>query len=361
MINITGMYKYSNASLLKEIVNDPDRKNFTDILREFLSLTFYYRELPLHYFSRYLYKKDINNVKDYFPTGFLSKIPHVFNEKLAKHVLDDKLFFSLFYGRYGISLPRLIAFNNKNFFTVGEKTTVIKNVGDFKDVMMELFRQNPSCNTFFIKKTYASSGGKNIYILSAGDLVSDDHSIGGIYSDIVSSAFVFHERVRQHAEMNRLNPASLNTIRFDTFTDKEGNTEIISGILKMSTTNVPVDNLSTGGCGVGVDLDAGRLRKTGFGKMKLYGARVLTEHPVTRVRFEGFSIPYLKEAIEMVVRAATLMPALRLVGWDVGISEDGPVLIEGNSDYGISANDQMYGGYRKNEIFKKVLHELEQL
>jgi hypothetical protein len=53
------------------------------------------------------------------------------------------------------------------------------------------------------------------------------------------------------------------------------------------------------------------------------------------------------------------MPELRLVGWDVAIGESGPVLIEGNSDYDISGNDLADEGYRANNIFRKVLHEMK--
>ena len=55
------------------------------------------------------------------------------------------------------------------------------------------------------------------------------------------------------------------------------------------------------------------------------------------------------------------MPGLRIVGWDVGIGETGPVLIEGNSDYEITGNDIADGGYRANPVFRKVLRELNYL
>ena len=41
-------------------------------------------------------------------------------------------------------------------------------------------------------------------------------------------------------------------------------------------------------------------------------------------------MPYWNEAKEMVKRAAKLSTHVRYVGWDVGMSEKGPVLIEGN-------------------------------
>jgi len=80
-------------------------------------------------------------------------------------------------------------------------------------------------------------------------------------------------------------------------------------------------------------------------------------HPVTKTVFEGFTIPFFAEAKELVLKVASFMPVLHLVGWDMAIGESGPVLIEGNSDYAMEGNDLALGGYRTNATFKKVICE----
>ena len=55
------------------------------------------------------------------------------------------------------------------------------------------------------------------------------------------------------------------------------------------------------------------------------------------------------------------MPGLRLVGWDVAIEKEGPVLIEGNSTYGANGNDFHDGGYRVNKVYQNVMKEFQQL
>jgi glutathione synthase/RimK-type ligase-like ATP-grasp enzyme len=69
-------------------------------------------------------------------------------------------------------------------------------------------------------------------------------------------------------------------------------------------------------------------------------------------------IPFIPEAKDLVTKAASLMPGLRLIGWDVAIGENGPILVEGNSDYGLRGNDMHYGGYRTHPVFKKILEEI---
>ena len=46
-------------------------------------------------------------------------------------------------------------------------------------------------------------------------------------------------------------------------------------------------------------------------------------------------IPLFDDAIELVKKAALVIPEIRQIGWDVCISENGPAIIEGNdwSDY----------------------------
>ena len=85
---------------------------------------------------------------------------------------------------------------------------------------------------------------------------------------MILSEFVFQQRVEQHPDLDRLNPSSLNTMRIDTFINKSGHVDIISGFLKMSTNNLPADNNTSGGCGVGIDLDIGKLKKMGIQNLK---------------------------------------------------------------------------------------------
>ena len=167
--------------------------------------------------------------------------------------------------------------------------------------------------------------------------------------------------MKQLPDLNILNPSSLNTIRIDTFIDKNGGIEVISAHIRMSINNLYVDNIGSGGCYVGINLKTGELKKYGYSTINITGVKPLTEHPVTKTVFENFRIPFIPQVIELVIKTASYMPGLRLVGWDVAIADSGPVLIEGNSDYEIRGNDAADGGYLANPVFRKVLHEINYL
>ena len=54
-------------------------------------------------------------------------------------------------------------------------------------------------------------------------------------------------------------------------------------------------------------------------------------HPMTGKRIPGTQIPYWEEAKAMCLEAMKAVPQVRFVAWDVAITPDGPVFIEGNS------------------------------
>ena len=55
------------------------------------------------------------------------------------------------------------------------------------------------------------------------------------------------------------------------------------------------------------------------------------EHPETHVPLVGYEIPYVKEAVKMCLKASLVVPQVRYIGWDVAVTEKGPVIIEGNT------------------------------
>ena len=49
----------------------------------------------------------------------------------------------------------------------------------------------------------------------------------------------------------------------------------------------------------------------------------------------GFKVPFYEEACQMVKEASKVVPSVRYVGWDVAITNKGPVIIEGNCFPGV--------------------------
>ena len=148
---------------------------------------------------------------------------------------------------------------------------------------------------------------------------------------------VVEEFVKQHPVMNELTPASVNTIRIVTMSSKEKavtadgrHTDIAYAALRIGGGNSIVDNFHSGGMAVAVDLETGKIC-TDAADME---GNVFNAHPVTGTVFRGFQIPYFRESVEMVEDIIREKEVEGYMGWDIAISEKGPVLIEVNTHPG---------------------------
>ena len=69
-------------------------------------------------------------------------------------------------------------------------------------------------------------------------------------------------------------------------------------------------------------------------------------HPGSNIKMIGFQIPYYKEICDMITNAALVTKSLRFIGWDVAISKNGPILLEGNIAYAATVNGE-HGIYKE--------------
>ena len=60
------------------------------------------------------------------------------------------------------------------------------------------------------------------------------------------------------------------------------------------------------------------------------GTKAPEVHPYTGTPIVGFTFPFGRRSLELCLRAAHVVPQVGYVGWDVCVTENGPVLIEGN-------------------------------
>lgn len=142
---------------------------------------------------------------------------------------------------------------------------------------------------------------------------------------IEQGSTLVEEGIRQHPELSALNPTSINTIRMVTILHNEESHHMYS-LIRVGDGSGVVDNISSGGMYAPVWED-GKIAKPAFcDATGLY----YDKHPYTNIPFAGFNVPCYDEAVELVRRAAFVVPEIQYVGWDVAISEDGPLLVEGN-------------------------------
>ena len=140
---------------------------------------------------------------------------------------------------------------------------------------------------------------------------------------------VIQEVVKQHETLSSIHANSINTIRIMSLF-LNGETIILSSLLRMGAGGSRVDNGSSGGVFCGIN-ENGELRETGC----YTDGRSCTQHPQGTV-FKGFKVVGYEKCCEVVKTLAHRMfTATRLISWDFAIGTDGePILIEVNLTYG---------------------------
>jgi hypothetical protein len=105
-------------------------------------------------------------------------------------------------------------------------------------------------------------------------------------------------------------------------------------VLKMSlAADVTVDNFHQGGAVCQVDVATGEIGPA-WDSWSKRPCVIHHTHPATGARIAGARLPCWQETVEMVAKAAGLFPDRIMIGFDVAITDSGPVIIEGNVQQG---------------------------
>jgi len=136
--------------------------------------------------------------------------------------------------------------------------------------------------------------------------------------------------VRNHDALQSLTTGALATARLTTYRMPDGPPTVLAGTFRMPTGRSAVDNFHAGGLAAPVDPATGRLGAA----ITLAIADVGTAHavhPDTGGAIVGTELPGWTAAVALVVDAhAALGPEAPVVGWDVALAPEGPVLVEAN-------------------------------
>lgn len=131
----------------------------------------------------------------------------------------------------------------------------------------------------------------------------------------------------QHPALSKLYPNAVNSLRIITVLDAQNVPHCIYMVQKMGYNGRVIDN---NGLFVPVDLETGKIKYPAHSGDTTRGV-IYTEHPDTHTKLLGYQIPFVKEAVDMCLKAALVVPQIRYIGWDVALTENGPVIIEGNT------------------------------
>ena len=172
------------------------------------------------------------------------------------------------------------------------------------------------------------------------------NALGGL---IVEPLILQHNDLREYSP-NCVNPMRIRTICVD------GEVRYVSTYICIAPADAYFSNVVR--CGVAVGLDeTGKCTTDGFCEMPEREGRYQVL-PGTDIRLDTIIIPGVQEAIELAKEAHRATPQIFAMGWDVAVTDEGPIIIEGNSRYGTCTYQAVSGiGERAyyNQEFKSRL------
>ena len=200
---------------------------------------------------------------------------------------------------------------------------------------------------FVIKPSTGRRGGGIRFLRRTGtEFQTPDgqtFSAAGLYDGMVENTstetFIIQARLRNHPALEELHGTkALHTIRIATALTPDAKCIVLFAIYKIIGGNAYVDNIChgrTGNIPVEVDLEKGIILED-----RRDGRNSPMVHPKSGLPLTGFRVPFWQEAVDLARKAALKFSPIGMVGWDVAVTPNGPVIIEGNLWFEIfSASD----------------------
>lgn len=177
----------------------------------------------------------------------------------------------------------------------------------------------------FIAKPQDGTHGDGIELITAPPADEPD-AYTNLYERLKASGQTLCEEVIiQHDDLNAIYGGSVNTIRTVSIISR-GEAHVVAACLRIGNGGRVVDNFNNGGMVVPVNVEDGRINLPAVDK----SGNVYEIHPVSGTPIIGAQIPHWQECLDMVRAAAQVIPIVRYVGWDIAVTPDGPILVEGN-------------------------------
>lgn len=167
--------------------------------------------------------------------------------------------------------------------------------------------------------------------------------------------------LRNHAAMEAIGGRfGLNTVRMVVALTVDGPL-VVCAAMKLLAREGLADNFHDGTAGnllAGIDVATGRLTPA-FGRDvgRHYLFRRFDRHPATGATLGGFELPRWRDAVALGEAVAAAFPGSPLLGLDLAITEEGPVLLEKNLHWNTSI-PQLACGEGIRALFRRLLPRL---
>lgn len=249
-----------------------------------------------------------------------------------KALMDDKLLFDVILRVAGITTGKTLAIYSKTAPSISYP--VIRDTVTFEGWLLE------NGENIFIKPLRGINGKGTLSIGKRLPSAQPSWEQLPLKQSLPLDAIIEHMSSQGNQEFiiqKRLVPSDetaifsenvLQTLRVMTLRSNRG-IDLVAAAMKIGSGKSAVDNLLHGENMIAaVNLDDGKLEAA----VEVINGKPVWHslHPVTGAPIEGYHLKNIDEIRRLVIRAAECFPWFKSIGWDVGLTEDGPLILEGN-------------------------------
>jgi hypothetical protein len=272
---------------------------------------------------------------------------------------EDKLLFADHCAKHRLATPRVYA-------TVGpapSPSQSVEHLYDSADLIR--FLQQMSVSELVLKPTHGvhGEGILRLYLRRQQGICDDSgralsaRDIDMHFQSCGYESWLLQELLRPHPTLSALSGTPhVQTIRAVTMLEESGEAEVVAAWLRLIGASAGFDNFNFGQSGnllAIVDIPSGRILRTLAAAGNGFGLVDVAAHPKTQRSFSSLSIPAWQEAQTLAIAAAKAFAPLVTIGWDVALTDRGPVLIEGNVTW-----DPLPGRSDLATIYRRLLDRL---
>lgn len=279
---------------------------------------------------------DLNN---YFSKERLLHLQLKLNPAGARKLTADKLSFHRHCVENGISTPGVICVISGQTSRSQIEIPCLASTADW-----ESFFSRQSIDSIFIKPVSGAHGkgvlsldiSSDRYIDSNGRSL-DVNEIFDHFSRFEYESWMIQKRIVGHKALRELSDTRyLQTVRVVTYIDGRGSVKVIGARLRLIGGRAEADNFNFGLSGnliASIDASSGCIKNAVTMRENLLGLICVSHHPSTGRPIIGFQVPCWGSVLALVETAARKFLPLRTVGWDLAITDDDVLLVEGNETW----------------------------
>ncbi|MDP2323694.1 MAG: sugar-transfer associated ATP-grasp domain-containing protein [Gammaproteobacteria bacterium] len=264
------------------------------------------------------------------------KIDLRLNHPYWRAVANDKLLNYALLQHYGFPIPKTIACYSPQGRRVGGET-LLRNRQE-----LEAYLRQDVQFPVFIKPIHGSYG-RGTYLLESFDAVSGSF-VGANNKSVPMpelldaclfekfNGMLFQQCLKPHPDVRALTGHTTSCVRLIIAMTAQG-PKVHMAFWKIARSHNITDNFCMGETGnllAWVNKASGTIERVVTGLWP--DGKEVTQHPDTGQTLVGASLPQWQEALALALAAAVHFPGLRLQHWDVAFCEDGPVLMELNTE-----------------------------